>query len=62
MAAPTQFACEHQPCPDFRDEDHSSIHSLPILIQIRRNTDRTLKGIGVVDASPVYEPLAGFQR
>ncbi|SLM36565.1 Translation initiation factor, beta propellor-like domain [Lasallia pustulata] len=23
---------------------------------------RTLKGIGVVDASPVYEPLSGFQR
>lgn len=23
---------------------------------------RTLKGIGIVDAAPVYEPLAGFQR
>ncbi|KAI4121896.1 MAG: hypothetical protein LQ347_006707, partial [Umbilicaria vellea] len=29
---------------------------------IRPIADRTLKGIGVVDASPVYEPLSGFQR
>ena len=33
-----------------------------MLIQTGRVTDRTLKGIGVVDAEPVYEPLSGFQR
>lgn len=24
--------------------------------------DRTLKGIGIMDAAPGYEPLSGFER
>lgn len=58
MAAPTQLACEF--CL-FR-----LFAVILLLIRVMLLTCclavRTLKGIGVLDAAPVYEPLPGFTR
>ncbi|KAI9799154.1 MAG: hypothetical protein M1833_004194 [Piccolia ochrophora] len=54
MAAPNQFACEDSPFP--------SIPYAFRVIEHPQSRDRTLKGIGIVSAAPVYENLAGFDR
>ena len=51
MAVPTQFACK----PSNTFCLLRTFLNLPSL-------DRTLKGIGIVDAAPVYDSLPGFGR
>lgn len=43
------------------DEWHGGVGSL-VMHFTDWALDRTLKGIGIMDAAPVYEPLPGFAR
>ena len=49
MAAPTQIACEFYSL-------------LMFYILYLTGIVRTLKGIGLLDASPLYSPVHGFER
>ena len=61
MAVPTQFACK---------SDGQEMSCLPRITRknlflkhdAHHSLDRTLKGIGVVQAAPVYDSLPGFER
>ena len=51
MAIPTQFACKftHDLLPVMTFPDSAFL-------------DRTLKGIGIVEAAPIYESLPEFEK
>lgn len=49
MAAPTQIACEF-------------LFNIDVAELGLTGIVRTLKGIGLLDASPLYSPVPGFER